>query len=94
MNKKALEQFYTENYKYIFTGFSVPLEITHIIEPFVGKGDLLDFIPNNTNIECYDIEPKISFAIKRDTILNPPDYKNKFIITNPPYLARHYFYCL
>ena len=28
-------------------------------------------------------------VIKRDTILNPPNYNNKFIITNPPYLARN-----
>ena len=27
--------------------------------------------------------------IKKDTIKNPPNYKNSFIITNPPYLARN-----
>lgn len=27
--------------------------------------------------------------VKKDTLKNPPDYNNKFIITNPPYLARN-----
>lgn len=89
MNKKTLGQFYTENYKYIFTGLHIPSDIKNVIEPFVGKGDLLDFIHNNVNIECYDIDPKISFAAKKDTILDPPEYIDKFIITNPPYLARN-----
>ena len=45
------------------------------------------------NIECYDIDPvhaSVQKNIKtRDTIQNPPDYTGKFIVTNPPYLARN-----
>ena len=26
---------------------------------------------------------------KKDTVKNPPDYNNKYLITNPPYLARN-----
>lgn len=90
MNKKEKGQFYTTNYKYILQNLYVPKEVSHIIEPFCGKGDLLNFIDTTKYIiECYDIEPKKDFIIKRNTLLNPPSYKNKFVLTNPPFLARN-----
>jgi hypothetical protein len=68
----------------------VPKEIKKIIEPFCGNGDLLNFInKKDYKIECYDIDHKKEYITKRDTIKNPPDYKNSFIITNPPYLSRN-----
>lgn len=87
MKKKELGQFYTTNYEYILQNFKIPDNVKNIIEPFAGNGDLIKFL--DTIPECYDIEPKQDFIIKRDTLLNPPDYNNKFIITNPPYLARN-----
>ncbi len=89
--KSSLGQFYTTNYEYILTGFSQPPSEIRIIEPFVGNGDLLKFISNRNTftIESYDIDPKHDWVIERDTILNPPDYTNKYVITNPPYLARN-----
>lgn len=100
--KQKLGQFYTTNYSYILQGLSIPENITTIIEPFAGNGDLLQFINTNTTstsndtqskikptLECYDIDPKQDYIVKRDTITNPPDYKNKFVLTNPPYLARN-----
>lgn len=90
--KKQLGQFYTTNYQYILDGLRIPKKIKHIIEPFVGNGDLLNYINESGKkykIEHYDIDPKITGTIQRDTIKNPPDYNNKFIITNPPYLARN-----
>lgn len=94
MSKQTLGQFYTTNYQYILHGFHIPQHITHIVEPFAGNGDLLPFINNHPhsqqiNIECYDIDPKKDSIIQRDTIKNPPNYNNKYIITNPPYLARN-----
>lgn len=91
MSKQTLGQFYTTNYQYILDGFKIPQNITHIIEPFAGNGDLLQFIPQaqNITIECYDIDPKKDSITKRDTIKNPPNYTNKWILTNPPYLARN-----
>jgi hypothetical protein len=91
-NKKLLGQFYTINNEYILQNMVIPDYIINIIEPFTGNGDLLNFINKNNNkynIECYDIEPKKDFIIKRDTLNNPPIYNNKYIITNPPYLARN-----
>lgn len=88
--KKDLGQFYTTNYFYILQGMTIPSTITTIIEPFCGNGDLLNFLTNNDyKLECYDIDPKQPFIIKRDTIKEPPNYNNKYIITNSPYLARN-----
>jgi hypothetical protein len=90
-NKKNLGQFFTTNYDYILQNFNIPDNVINIIEPFSGNCDLIKFIKNITkyNVEYYDIEPKLDYIIQRDTILNPPDYSNKFILTNPPYLARN-----
>lgn len=90
-NKKNKGQFYTTNSDYILEGLSLPNNI-NIIEPFAGKGDLIKWANKhltNPNITAYDIDPKHPSVIKRDTLKNPPDYKNAWIITNPPFLARN-----
>jgi len=99
LSKQILGQFYTTNQEYILQGMKIPNNIKNIIEPFTGNGDLITFIEKEQEknnmlkeqyiIECYDIEPKKNYIIKKDTIKNPPDYKNKYLITNPPYLARN-----
>jgi hypothetical protein len=96
INKQMLGQFYTTHHEYILQNMKIPDSITNIIEPFTGNGDLITFIEKqqkinnvNYNIECYDIEPSKSFIIKQDTIKHPPNYNNKYLITNPPYLARN-----
>tara|TARA_R110000765_G_C18850494_1_gene598915 strand:+ start:53 stop:1087 length:1035 start_codon:yes stop_codon:yes gene_type:complete len=90
--KKKFGQFYTTNQKYILNGFTIPNKIINIIEPFAGNGDLKNFIDKDDKqyqVEYYDIQPKQDYIIKKDTLNNPPDYTNKFLITNPPYLARN-----
>lgn len=88
--KKKLGQYMTTNYNYIFSDLNIPEKITKIIEPFCGNGDLLNFIDKSKyEIQCFDIEPTKKYIIKRDTLLNPPDFSNSFIITNPPFLARN-----
>lgn len=89
--KSQLGQFFTTNYQYILHNLYIPEDIIRIIEPFAGNCDLLSFIENHENyiIECYDIEPKKDNVVKRDTLDNPPEYDGKFILTNPPYLARN-----
>ena len=62
-------------------------ENAQLIEPFVGDGDLLPLFPN-FNWEKYDIEEKKD-NIVQDTLINPPDYNKKWVITNPPYLAKN-----
>ncbi len=90
-HKHKLGQYFTTNYQYILQNFYIPDEIKTIIEPFVGNGDLLNFISDKTKytIECYDIEPRNSYTVQRDTILFPPSYFNKFVLSNPPYIARN-----
>lgn len=94
--KKMLGQFYTTNHEYILQNIELPNYVKNIIEPFAGNGDLLQFIEKyenqkniKYNIECYDIEPKKDYIINRDTINDPPNYNDKYVITNPPYLARN-----
>jgi len=118
--KNKLGQFYTTNHKQILNGMKIPdtineKKIKNIIEPFVGKGHLLEFITNKEKykIECYDIvNPKIqehkinlnnSYVLplkkylnksvvsfkKQDVLKHQLDYSDKFVITNPPYLARN-----
>jgi hypothetical protein len=89
MSKKTLGQFYTTKSDYILQGFVIPPTVISVIEPFVGNGDLLPWIGSIPCMELYDIDPKIPEASKRDTLKNPPDYTGKFVITNPPYLARN-----
>jgi len=91
-NKKIkLGQFYTKNYNYILNNFDIPADISTIVEPFAGEGDLLNFIKEKEKytIECYDLDPKHEYILQRDSLDNPPLYDNKFILTNPPYLARN-----
>lgn len=89
-NKQKLGQFFTTNYKYILSNLYIPNNIKKIIEPFCGNGDLLHFFDNKKYLlECYDIDPKHKYIVKKDTIKTPPDYSNAFIITNPPYLSRN-----
>lgn len=93
--KKNYGQFFTTNYKYILKNLYIPENTIHIVEPFCGNGDLLEFkgvrsdVKEDPILECFDIDSKKDFIKKQDTLLTPPSYVNKFIITNPPYLARN-----
>jgi hypothetical protein len=87
LNKKKYGQFYTTNVDYILQNLTFPGHVS-LIEPFAGNGDILKWIGND-NVELYDIDPKIKKCEKRDTLKNPPNYTNKFVITNPPYLAKN-----
>ena len=92
-DKKLKGQFYTVNNEYILDGLPIaPSTARCVIEPFAGKGDLLVWLEKMGNIlpvESYDIEPKGEGILKRDTLMEPPNYKDSWIITNPPYLARN-----
>ena len=90
--KSELGQFYTTNYGYILKGMSIP-EGSTVIEPFVGNGDLVRWCESlGLKVEeVYDINPPSDSYCKdivvRDTLMIPPNYDGKFIVTNPPYLA-------
>jgi hypothetical protein len=84
MKKKEFGQFFTTNCDYILSDMEIPSD-AKLIEPFVGQGDLLKW-SGREDWEIYDIDPKIN-ATTRDSLLNPPSYKDRYVITNPPYLA-------
>jgi hypothetical protein len=93
-DKKLKGQFYTVQNDYILADLDPPPpNATRLIEPFAGKGDLIDWYkrqPASTlPVEAYDIDPKSPTIQQRDTLRNPPDYSDAWVLTNPPYLARN-----
>ena len=93
ITKQKRGQFYTVRSDYVLDTISLPANDSRcVIEPFAGKGDLLDWLKRNhclLPIEAYDIDPKRNDIVRRDTLMDPPEYKNCWILTNPPYLARN-----
>jgi hypothetical protein len=86
-NKIKFGQFYTKRSQYIIGNLLSDLDRNlKVVEPFCGEGDLLIF---DNEYEIYDIDPKIDDCEKRDTLLNPPNYEGKLVVTNPPFLARN-----
>jgi hypothetical protein len=89
-NKKRRGQFYTTQYAYILEGLAgPPADARCVLEPFAGKGDLLEWLSTDLPVEAYDIEPKRADILVRDTLVHPPDYAGAWVLTNPPYLARN-----
>jgi hypothetical protein len=91
--KKQKGQFYTINSSYILAGLALPPPHARcVIEPFAGQGDLLAWLTaqgNTLPVEAYDLDPKKAGIIQRDTLKQPPNYKDAWLLTNPPYLARN-----
>lgn len=82
-------QFYTTNAEQILNNLLNYLpKNCKIIEPFVGKGDLIPYIEKITkDYEIYDIASNL--CPSTDTLLNPPVYKGNYVLTNPPYMAKN-----
>lgn len=59
-----------------------------LIEPFVGGEDLMQLFPTHA-WETYDIDTSTNAQHYQDTLKSPPDYKGKWVITNPPFLAKN-----
>jgi hypothetical protein len=91
--KQELGQFYTTKAEYIIGSLfkDLPDNIS-IVDPFAGNWDMLSLAEKKlsiNNIHAYDLDPQNQETIQQDTLLNPPDYKGLYVITNPPYLARN-----
>jgi len=86
MSKHNLGQFYSTNVDHILDGMVIP-EGSAVIEPFAGNMDLVGWSKLN-NVEMFDIAPLHDCITRRDTLLNPPEYDGKFVLTNPPYRSR------
>lgn len=86
--KEQLGQYYTTNTRAVLMGLEdfIPSSST-IVDPFCGEWDLLKRVDNDTCIG-YDVDPKTPQTLERNTLLNPPDYSKKWVLTNPPYLYK------
>jgi hypothetical protein len=86
MTKKELGQFFSKSFDLIKNHVKHIQRDDILIDPFAGAKDLL--LPFENKHEAYDIMPIEGFddIIVNDSLLNPPDYTGKVIITNPPYL--------
>lgn len=92
MDKKQLGQFYTTNFDYILENIEIKdFKDRIFIEPFAGNNDLIKWVEKKQDVKIkkFDIDPKDDDTIKQNTLLNPPDYTDKVVITNPPYLAKN-----
>jgi len=88
-NTKQLGKFYSTNADQLIGNqiHFLPNKDIEIIDPFCGDWDLLNFMGSKgfKNLTGYDIDSKYPRSIKRDTLLDAPDYKGQWIVTNPPY---------
>ena len=57
-----------------------------LVEPFAGGRRPPFLFFQITNGSVYDIDSSLENPITQDTLKNPPDYEQKWVITNPPYL--------
>ena len=86
MSKHNLGQFFSTNVDTILEGMKIP-ENAVVIEPFAGNKDMVKW-SGLTAVEMYDIDPRHDDIKKCDTLMNPPNYRGKFVLTNPPYRSR------
>jgi len=85
--KALLGRFMTTNSARVLQGMQVPTGV-HVIEPFMGNGDLPKHFALDA-VECYDIRPCAPCVQQRDVFNEPPSFQGKFVLTNPPYLAKN-----
>jgi len=83
--KQYKGQYFTTVANKLLAGWEHFVEGKDIIDPFVGGGDLIHWASNCNSSEGYDIDPQ--FGIENDSLMDPPPYDNKFLLTNPPYLS-------
>lgn len=97
--KASLGQFYTRAYEKLLDGFAGPPPGAAVVEPFAGAGHLVAWARAKGYtgpIEAFDIDPAPMPGralpvdiVARDTLRSPPDYAGRWVLTNPPYLAKN-----
>lgn len=87
--QQALGQFFTTNAERILSGWERYVAQCDVVDPFAGGWDLLNWARENgaKSVSGFDIDPKNEQTIFNDSLRNPPDLTDKFLISNPPYLA-------
>jgi hypothetical protein len=87
--KQELGQFNTTRKDYILEGFAKYVrDYQDWVDPFAGNGDLLDWAKERAkSVAGYDVDPTKKKWTTQDTLATPPDYTDKWVIANPPYVA-------
>jgi hypothetical protein len=86
-------QYFTTNAERILSGWENLVSTKRCIDPFCGGYDLLDWCKSNgaSSVEGYDIDLTNSDnrATYRNSLIDVPDFTGKFLVSNPPFLARN-----
>ena len=86
--KQALGQFFSTNVRELLEGFELPRDVPYV-ELCAGALDLVFYAgAERFGDRIYDVDPTHSSITKRDTLLNPVSLVGKFLMLNPPYLAK------
>ena len=88
-HKQKHGQFFTTNADELLKLYTHLVRDKDVIDPFAGDCDLLHFAASHgaRTIEGHDLEPRHDYITARDSILDPPSFQGKFLLTNPPYLS-------
>ena len=87
-NKQKLGQYYTTQAITLLDKYIPYFKGKDVIDPFAGNCDLLDLAKeHDCSVLGYDLDPIRAETIRRNTLLDPPDFTKKFLLTNPPYLC-------
>jgi hypothetical protein len=88
-SKQALGQYFTTNVDLILSEFETYVQGKDVVDPFAGGWDLLAWAQRTgaKSVVGLDIEPRNEQTLYRDSLLDPIDYSNYLVLTNPPYLA-------
>lgn len=84
-DKQYKGQYFTTVADKLLNGWEHYVEGKDVVDPFVGAGDLIAWARGCNSSEGYDIDPQ--FGIENDSLMNPPSYEGKFLLTNPPFLS-------
>lgn len=89
-DKQALGQYLTTKATEILAGFESYVQGKNVIDCCAGYGDLLTWAEKHgaASTKGYDIDFSTGYE-QRDSLMNPPNFAGKFVITNPPYLCRN-----
>ena len=90
-SKQKHGQFFTTNASQLLEGFEDDVKGKCVIDPFAGNKDLIDWAMSHGAVNCkgFDIFPVHKDIIKNDSLMEPPDYTDLFLISNPPYLSKN-----
>ena len=70
-------------------GFDINFIDRHVVDPFAGGCDLMNYAIEfgAASSTGYDLHPTSSAIIQNDSLMDPIDYTDKLLFSNPPYLA-------